>query len=240
MILILGHNGLLGNMVYSYFKSKNYQIITTDLRWPSNEFKNFILNEKIDIIINCIGIIPQKKPAIEHYKLVNYELPVWLDSLGIKIIHPDTDESDDTPYGLAKRMARENIAINTKILKTSIIGFEKNTNFSFLNWFLSSTNSINGFTNQFWNGNTTLEWAKYAEKILQNWNNFNNITILSNPECLSKYEILLKFKKIFNKNIDIVPIKSNIDKNNCMKGDYITKELDLQLNEMKNFYNFTI
>jgi dTDP-4-dehydrorhamnose reductase len=43
-ILILGHNGLLGNMVYKYFTSKNYSVITTDLRWNNNDFKDFILS----------------------------------------------------------------------------------------------------------------------------------------------------------------------------------------------------
>ena len=235
IILVLGHNGLLGNMVYSYFKSKNYNIITTNLRWSTEEFKFFILDQKIDCIINCIGAIPQKKPNIELYKIVNYELPVWLDTLGIKIIHPDTDESDDTPYGLAKKMARECVIKNTKIIKSSIIGFEKETKFSFLDWFLNSEGSVSGFTNQFWNGITTLEWSKWAEKILKDWNSFCNVTILSNPNCLSKYNILLIFKDIFNKDIEIIPIESSISKNNCMNEDYITDDLIIQLKEIKNF-----
>ena len=135
-ILILGHNGLLGNMIYLYFKSSNYEIITTDLRWPDDDFKLFVSEQKADYIINCIGIIPQKRPDNKLYDLINYQLPSWLDDLGIKVIHPDTDEADDTLYGLSKRMARESITKNTKILKTSIIGFEKGTKFSFLDWFL--------------------------------------------------------------------------------------------------------
>jgi dTDP-4-dehydrorhamnose reductase len=236
-ILILGHNGLLGNMVYSYFSSlKKYEIITTDFRWDSREFKNFLTKDKYDFIINCIGIIPQRKPTEEKYELINYELPVWLDSLGIKIIHPDTDEPDDTPYGLSKKMSRDRITENTKIIKTSIIGFEKETSFSFLEWFLHSEGKINGYTNQFWNGNTTLEWAKFAEKIIQNWELFNRITILANPECHSKYEILLKFREIFEKDIEIIPIEASIPKNNCLLSDFICDNLVDQIIEMINFY----
>lgn len=236
-ILILGHNGLLGNMVYRYYKSLDrYEIITTDFRWSTEKFKDFVIKSKVDYIINCIGMIPQKRPNDNLYRIINYELPMWLDSLGVKIIHPDTDEPADTPYGLSKQMARENIIKNTKIIKTSIIGFEKGTNFSFLDWFLHSEGSVNGFTNQFWNGNTTLEWAKWSEKIILNWNDYDRITTLSNPECLSKYEILLRIKKIFNKNIEIIPIESSIAKNNCMQADYITDNLVDQIIEMKNFY----
>lgn len=235
-ILILGHNGLLGNMVYKYFKSKNYELITTDLRWPTEEFKTFVIDQQLDFIINCIGMIPQRKPNDELYDLINYQLPVWLDSINIKIIHPDTDESDDTIYGLSKRMARESISKNTKIIKTSIIGFEKNTKFSFLDWFLNSEGSVNGFTNQFWNGNTTLEWSKWAEKIILNWVYFKNVTTLSNPDCLSKYNILVYIKYIFNKDIKIIPIESSLGKDNCMIGDYVTDKLVDQIIEMKNFY----
>lgn len=235
-LLILGHNGLLGNMVYKYFNSKEYDIITTNLRWPNDDFKLLVSDQKVDYIINCIGIIPQRKPTNEQYNIINYELPKWLDKLGVKVIHPDTDESDDTPYGLSKKLARDKIYHNTKIIKTSILGFEKNTKFSFLEWFLNSEDAINGFTNQYWNGNTTLEWAKWAEKMMLNWNKFNHVTILSNPDCLSKYEILLELRQIFNKEIEIIPIESNVCKNNCMTGDYVTDNLFEQIIEMKNFY----
>ena len=56
-ILILGHNGLLGNMVYKYFKSKSYQVITTNLRWPTEEFKFLVKDQQFDFIINCIANI---------------------------------------------------------------------------------------------------------------------------------------------------------------------------------------
>jgi len=234
-ILILGHDGMLGHMVNLYFKSKNYDIITTDLRWPNEDFKLLISTQKVDCIINCIGIIPQRKPDDSSYYSINCELPIWLDSLGIKIIHPDTDENDETSYGSSKKIARDNIHKNTKIIKTSIIGFEKNNKFSFLEWFLNSEGTINGYTNLYWNGNTTLEWSKWAEKIISNWLDFNYITTISNPDCLSKYDILLKMKNIFKKDIEIIPTKLKTTKNNCMIG-IITDNLFNQIQEMKNFY----
>jgi dTDP-4-dehydrorhamnose reductase len=236
-ILILGHNGLLGNMVYSYFNQRNYEIFITDFKWPNEDFKTFVSEHKVDYIINCIGMIPQKKPSVELYNLINYELPMWLDSLGVRIIHPDTDEPSDTPYGLSKELARKSVSDNTKIIKSSIMGFEKEGYYSFLEWFLNSEGSVNGFVNQYWNGNTTLEWSKWSEKIIKNWNSYKHVTILENPQCLSKYEILKKIKQIFNKEIEIIPTESSIPKNNCMKGDYMTQNLVIQLKEMKNFHS---
>jgi len=236
-ILILGHNGLLGNMVYKYFKSTlKYKIYTTNFKWNDDSFKQKIINLSPDYIINCIGIIPQKNKAEELYTKVNYLLPVWLDTLNIKIIHPDTDESDSTPYGLSKRLAREHIGSNTKIIKTSIIGFEKKSKVSFLEWFLNSKGTINGYTNNYWNGNTTLEWSHWAEIIIDDWSDYNKITTIANPECKSKYEILMMLKGLFQKDINIIPVEGPIKKENCLKPDYYTNDLLNQLIEMRYFY----
>jgi len=236
-ILILGHNGMLGNMVltYLFFKYRD-NVITTNLRWDSDEFKDFVKSSNVDYIINCIGAIPQR--GYTEFNLVNYELPLWLDSLGIKIIHPDTDEPDDTPYGLSKTKARLKCNKNTKIIKTSIIGFERGTSFSFLEWFLSQPegSEINGYIDQLWNGNTTLGWVQWADKIMNNWDSYNHITTIANPDCHSKYQLLLLFKYIFDKNIKITPIESGTLKANCLEPDYYTKEIASQIFEMKKFY----
>ena len=233
-ILVLGHNGLLGNMVLKYLLLNLDNIITTNFRWETEDFKNFIITSNSDFIINCIGAIPQKNR--NDYEKVNYKLPLWLDSLNIKIIHPDTDEPNDTPYGLSKEKSRQNCNKNTKIIKTSIIGFEKNTTFSFLEWFLNEKDSVNGFINHFWNGNTTLEWAKFANKMINNWYDFKHTTTIANPDCNSKYQMLLLFKNIFKKDIIINKFKSKINKNNCLEPDFYTKKIKDQIIEMKNFY----
>jgi len=237
-ILILGHNGLLGNMVltYLFFKYRD-DIITTNLRWNSDEFKEFVQNFNVDYIINCIGAIPQR--GYEEYDFINYELPLWLDNLGIKIIYPDTDELDDTPYGLSKAKARRYCNINTKLIKTSIMGFERKSNYSLLEWFLNQPDGseINGYIDQLWNGNTTLEWAQWADKIMNNWDSYRHITTIATPDCHNKYQLLLLFKYIFEKDIKIVPFESGIIKRNCLEADYYTKEITSQIIEMKKFYN---
>lgn len=238
-ILILGHKGMLGNMVLTYFYVKyKDDVIITNLRWDSKEFKDFIESSNPDFIINCIGAIPQRQPKEEDYMSVNYELPLWLDSLGIKVIHPDTDEPDNTLYGLSKARVREMCDKNTKIIKTSILGFERNGHFSLLEWFLKQPegSEINGYINQFWNGNTTLEWSKWADKMIENWNGFKKITIIANPDCFSKYQVLNILKVVFEKDIKINPVESEIIKKNCLEPDFFTKELISQIKEMKTFY----
>lgn len=91
-ILILGHNGMLGNAVSQYFSSQNdYEVETTNTRWNKDDFIEYLSNSDADVIINCIGAIPQKKLSAEAYTSINVELPIHLETLGKKIIHPTTD-----------------------------------------------------------------------------------------------------------------------------------------------------
>ena len=77
-VLVLGHNGMLGHMVLNYLKSKNIKVETTNLRWPTEEFKQYIINFDGEFIINCIGAIHQRTKTFD----VNWELPIFLDFYG--------------------------------------------------------------------------------------------------------------------------------------------------------------
>jgi dTDP-4-dehydrorhamnose reductase len=169
-VMILGHNGMLGHMVMKYLSDNEYNITICDNKFPTIEFKDFVSKYKGDYIINCIGAIPQKTKNFS----VNQELPIWLDSnVSCKVIHPGTDcEIDLDEYGISKKIARDyivNSGLRTKILKTSIIGPELNSNASLLEWFLSQNNETLGYTNAMWNGNTTLEWAEQCVTLMKHY-----------------------------------------------------------------------
>ena len=169
-VLVLGHSGMLGSMVYDYLMgdySIGFEIVDslTSIpdRWPEESFKNKIREFEGDYIINCIGAIPQRTDKFE----INYELPIWLDeNVSCRVIHPATDcEMDEDDYGRSKFKAGRHLAIHgtkTKQIVTSIIGHELNTNVSLLDWFLNSKEEVSGYSECYWNGNTTLEWAKQA------------------------------------------------------------------------------
>lgn len=228
-VLVLGHKGMLGHMVVKFLK-EHHNIYTIPSRWP--ECKSEILDFKGDYIINCVGAIPQRTDNFD----INWHLPIWLDLHSpCKVIHPGTDcEMDDDEYGISKRIA-SNYIINsgnqTKILKTSIIGPELNGNSSLLEWFLSQKEEVFGYTKAIWNGVTTLEWSKHCLKLINNWDDYNKITILYSDN-ISKYELLNVIKKIFNKNIKI--IKKELGKNKTLKGDIKTKNIKEQLIELKS------
>jgi len=229
-VFILGHKGMLGHMVVKYFKSQGIDIATTSKRFPDWNPKIFT---QADYIVNCIGAIPQRTDNFS----INYELPEWLSKLDKKIIHPGTDcEIDNDGYGSSKRKASEyiiNNTVNTKILKTSIIGPELNSKLSLFEWFLSQKGEIFGYTKAMWNGNTTLQWAKQCLYLIKNWDNHKILSILEG-ETISKYDMLCLFKDNFYGQANIIP--KEVGKNKCLKGDIKTPPLIEQLNELKSFY----
>lgn len=230
-VLVLGHNGMLGHMVVKYLQSQNINVVTTLKRFPNWDIETMF--NGIDYVVNCIGAIPQRT----SYFSINYELPKWLSKIDVKVIHPGTDcEIDNDEYGQSKKKASnyiKNNSTNTKILKTSIIGPELNSRASLMEWFLSQKQEVQGYTKAMWNGNTTLEWAKQCLQLMNNWDAYQVETIIASNN-ISKYEILVILKNIFNKKTSIKPIDKG--KNKCLIGNIYTNSLMDQLIELKKFY----
>ena len=244
-VMILGHKGMLGHMVHKYLSAKNdCELTTTDFRWPTKEFKDcvqdFWWNQEGSYIINCIGAIHQKTSEFE----VNTDLPIWLDDnidynfSRCKIMHPGTDcETDNDDYGNSKRKAAEYLlekGCMTKIIKTSIIGPELNSKASLLEWLLNSEGDVSGYSEVYWNGNTTLQWAKICYQIMKNYDNYNKENIIS-TDCISKYELLSTIKKIYDKDI-VINKNDKVKNNKCLDGKIKVLNIKEQIEEMKEFY----
>ncbi len=241
-ILILGHKGMLGNVVHKYFNAE-HEVVTTDSKWPQNSFKEIVKDFDGDYIINCIGWIPQKHTAeeISHLK-INYELPIWLDSNSkCRVIHPGTDcEMDDDFYGISKKIASDylvNHGVNTKIIKTSIIGHELKGADSLLDWFLTSEPVVSGYTNAMWNGNTTLEWAKTCLDLMHNWDSYETENVIKSY-CISKYELLLEIQDVYGGNVIRVDKDDRPMPNKCLTSGIQKNSISIQLKELKEFYGY--
>ncbi len=259
-VLVLGHTGMLGNAVYKYLHNQKdkFLVLTSSERWPDESFKDELASTSAEVIINCIGLIPQTKPLPTEYAKINIELPIFLDTLGKKIIHPSTDcefsgvigkglkykktaardAMDD--YGKSKAEASRLIETsfkNTKVIRVSIIGHEERTSLGLLDWFLNSSTEVRGYTNHYWNGITTLEWAKRCENLIVDWGAFPVINQYGTKDIRSKYDLLSDIKNIYNKDINIVPFATPDPVNKCLESDLEIKPIVEQLQELKEFYN---
>ena len=226
-ILVLGHKGMLGHMVYNVLNN-NYKVKTINERFPNWNKEMF---NGIDIIINCIGAIPQKVDKFD----INWEVPIWLnENTNCKIIHPATDcEIDVSNYGLSKKRATDyikNYGKSTKIIQTSIIGPELNSNDSLLEWFLSQRGEVYGYTKAIWNGVTTLEWAKQCEVIINNWDTSPLLTILHSDK-VSKFRLLHTIQECYGKT-DVVIMPKKLGKDKSLTGNVKTKDIRVQIKEL--------
>lgn len=264
-IIVLGHKGMLGQMITAYFKDKVDEIITIAYRFNNEEKWLFI--DKIRkypnaIIFNAIGKIKQKTEDDFELLMANAILPLELNNHLLPnqiLIHPSTDcvfsgntqtpyrlinESDarDT-YGWSKRLGE--IALqnrrNSIIFRVSIIGEEKNNSGKgLLSWFLLNKPKakLKGFTNHKWNGITTLEWCKQVHYFLRNKKSNDKefgIIQLGTKEYYTKYEMLLLFQDVYGTEFEISEFETPENTDKRLYPDIVSKPLKEQLTEMKNF-----
>ena len=235
-ILILGHKGMLGHMVYKYFNEKtNYEILTINSRWSDEKFFRDVISFNGDYVVNCIGAIPQKTDDF----VINYDLPIWLDkNINSKVIHPGTDcEMDNDYYGISKVNASDyikNDGKRTKIIKTSIFGPELNGKSSLFEWFMNSENEVYGWSENYWSGITTLQWSIICHEMILSWDDYH-LTNIPSTRCISKYELLNLIKDVFDKKIKIHK-NGNVVANRCLKGTIEVKDITKQIVELKEFY----
>lgn len=265
-VYIFGKNGMLGHTVFLYL-SQFYNVIgfeKTDfnpLLHDFKELKELLLKkgfEKGDIVINCVGLIPQRKPTNElDYYIINSKFPQQLSLLVkslqgifIQISTNCVFESCETPrdeyeipdakdsYGLSKWLGEPP---ECTVIRTSIIGEEKNTSFSLLNWALSQEKTVNGFTNHIWNGVTCLQLSKYLKEMIDKTYFWKGVRHIFSPEFISKKDLLELIYKTYEKEMQINSMQTEKSVNKTLSSRYDLAfpipPLSQQLTEQKFFFD---
>jgi dTDP-4-dehydrorhamnose reductase len=159
----------------------------------------------IDYVINCIGIIKpyindtdpkQTETAFEINGAFPNRLEAWATKRGAKVIqiatdcvfsgkkgnYLETNEHDALDvYGKSKSLG-EAKGDSMMHLRVSIIGPEVDRNSSLLEWVRNQPKNaeISGYTDHFWNGITSMHFAKIARGIIEN-DLFNFSSYLASP-----------------------------------------------------------
>jgi dTDP-4-dehydrorhamnose reductase len=263
-VLILGANGMLGSMCKYFLLKKGVYVDEFNDRLTLDtyeDYKNKINDFKSDIIINCIGKIPQKiiennTTDLEYY-VANCILPKLLSEVNNRcIIHASTDcvfepssyknNSNDLTnavdaYGRSKAMgdAILNNRANTYILRGSIIGVtENNQSEGLLDWFIrQDSKNVQGFSHHLWNGITTLAWVKFLYEnflLTNNYLNLSTVTHLGSASDVNKYDLLVCIKEIYNLDINIKEVSSALIVDRTLSVDVYCGEIRKQIMELHN------
>lgn len=220
-----------------------------------------IIDSNFDIIINCVGIL-NKDAEDNPDKAIwfNSYFPHLLESLTkntkTKVISISTDcvfsgkkgnytESDvrdgEGFYAMSKAMGEiENEKDLT--IRTSIIGPELNSNgIGLFHWFMQQKESVNGYSQAFWSGITTIELAKVIHQaILQD---IKGLIIVAGKNKIDKYSLLKLFNKIFKNDSLIVSENSKYKVDKSMQSlrtdfDYSVPSYEKMILEMKQWIDF--
>lgn len=191
---------------------------------------------KIDYAINCIGLIKpyiddadaeKRNRAIEINANFPYEIEKWANRTGAKVIqiatdcvfsgkkgaYIETDEHDAIDvYGKSKSLG-EAPSRSMMHLRVSIIGPEAGRNTSLFEWVRNQPrgSTISGYTDHFWNGVTTLHFAKIVRGIIENSLFTPGIFHVLPKDSVSKHELVSSIAKHLNReDIAVVPTATDV------------------------------
>jgi dTDP-4-dehydrorhamnose reductase len=229
-ILILGSSGMAGHSITLYFKEQGYDVTAYSMTpfpycktiignaFKTETFKQMLLAEDYEVVINCIGLLNQvadNNPAMTVY--LNSYLPHLIADIikekKTKLIHMSTDcvfagntgpyyeeslRDGKTFYDRTKALGE--VEDNTNLtFRKSIIGPDINENgIGLFNWFMKQSGTIKGYTGAMWTGVTTLTLAKAMEQAIAE--NLCGLYNLVNNISISKYDLLDLLNKHFRNN----------------------------------------
>ena len=176
-----------------------------------------------DYVFNCIGLIKQlsqsKLPvsAIEINSLLPHKIAEMCNKHDSKLIHFSTDcvfngvtggyietslpDATDI-YGRSKLLGEVDYD-NHLTLRTSIIGHEIESNVSLVDWFLSQSDSVKGFSKAIFSGLPTCYIAEFLDKYVIDNIDLSGMYHLS-AEPIDKYNLLLLIKHKYKIELDII------------------------------------
>jgi dTDP-4-dehydrorhamnose reductase len=123
------------------------------------------------------------------------------------------------------------------MIRASIVGIEAGTSFSLLNWFLSAADkkeNITGFINQYWNGITTLEWARVADSIIRT--NSESVLYQIASQKVSKYQLLSIMADVFRPGYPVKQAEHSKYHNKCLASKWPVRDIAILLKELREFY----
>lgn len=271
-ILIFGATGMLGSYLKEYLRNSNKEVYPINRARIDASVANHDTIVSLfrdyeiaygDVIINCMGIIPQSNSirvlTKELYYSVNTLFPIMLSTVSYmydaKFIHITTDcvfsgsegnyneldmHTEENDYGVSKSLGEN--GWKATIIRTSIIGEEEKNNYSLLEWVRKHKNeTLKGYKNHMWNGVTCLQLAKIINTMIDDSVFWVGVRHIFSPRSVSKYELVSLINEIYDLNNEVVLFETpmSCDKtltsiwNTCQK--FNIPDLQLQLHELQQY-----
>jgi len=218
-----------------------------------------------EYVINCIGAIKPRIKDDNPFTLaaairLNSEFPIRLaefcQQVNTKLIHITTDcvfdglddgmYTEKSPhtaidgYGRTKSLG-EMCKQWGMVIRTSIIGTEPNNQYSLVEWVREQNGKhVNGYTNHWWNGITTTEFAMVCYRIMDGEYWRKGLYHVTSPTPVSKYQLVLMIAKRLGLDITLDAVKAPTEIDRTMvtlhpKNIWAVDPLGIQIARMPDF-----
>ncbi|MBW3804809.1 SDR family oxidoreductase [Aeromonas jandaei] len=215
-----------------------------------------IITTKPEVVINCIGLIKQHDIAKEHVaaieinSLLPHQLAALCDQHGARLIHFSTDcvfdgkqgmyQEADLPtatdlYGKSKCLGEVSYGRHLT-LRTSIIGHELDSAVSLVDWFLSQSGAVNGFSKAVFSGVPTCYIAKLLADNILNRPEICGLYHLS-AEPINKHNLISLVADIYGKDIEINE-STQLVIDRSLDSSRLRQELDLTVPSWNELIEF--
>lgn len=258
-VFVLGHRGMLGHVVAGLLEQKGFEVVTSTRRYaaePGAALVEEVRASGAAWVVNAAGLIKQK--SVDEHALfeVNTLLPLQLRASlapGQRLIHASTDcvfsgsrgcyevdaptDAEDV-YGLSKLLG-ESIIPDPRctVIRTSIIGPERAGGHGLMGWFLSQTGTVSGYEDHWWNGITTLEWAKICLRVMDG--ELEGAGKLLQPgaaAAVSKAEMLELIAEAWGHPVEVRRVRTGAPVDRTLVPTVPAADLRTQLLEMREWY----
>lgn len=260
---MLGYNSykiLSKNNYEVYGTTRNDNLNNKNIICIDHEIENIIKVIKLvkpSIILNCIAILREnsyqdKNDMIFSNCTIPLNISKYCKENYIYFIHFSTDAvfkssdkyhdtcevySPESFYGLTKSIS-ESISNDSLVLRICPIGFDKFKKKSLFNFIYDNKNKeINGYSNVFFNGTTTIIIINEIIRIIESKKYIYGIRHITGPK-ISKYNLLAIINNEFNLNKNITPsvepkisrlLKDDLIDSNQLKWNKMIKDLQTLL-----------
>ena len=259
-VVVLGNKGMLGRYVETYLNQQGFEVVGLnrehlDAMTADSEIFNKLKMNDADVVINCIGIIPQRgKTPDVMFTRVNSLFPYLVSEYcrlnDIHFIHVTTDcvfdgleggyselsvHSAKDIYGRSKSLGEPS---NATIIRTSIIGEELENKKSLLEWVRSNKGkTVKGYTNHRWNGVTCLELATIFSRMIKHDIWWKGVKHVHSPDSYSKAGLVELISDVYELDITVEPFETEqkCDRTLSSVEPISLSSLRTQLKELKDF-----
>lgn len=207
----------------SFDKSMKDRLISGIDVLDSDSLIELFRNVSPEVVVNCVGLVKQLSAAKDPlFTLpVNAILPHRLSKIcaltQARLIHISTDcvfsgrkgmyvESDisdaEDMYGKSKFIGEVIDQKHAITLRTSIIGHELNSQSSLIDWFLSQSGSVKGYSRAIFSGVPTVELARIIlEYVIPNPELHGLYHVSAEP--IDKFSLLKLVSAVYQRAVDI-------------------------------------